>query len=128
MNGWKRRVVLAAIAGGPAFAAGLMLGEGKAFAQTTTIIEEDATGTITITPEQRMTIRRYVQTRRTPPAMVRERVTVGTTVPNTVELYPLPDELQAESPAMRNYRYFVVEDDVVLVNPQTRRVIQVVPE
>ncbi len=115
-----------AVAAAAAVAGGLAL--GTAFAQTTTIIQEEPTGSVTITPEQRTTIRRYVQTRKTQPSIVQERITVGGTVPPTVELEPLPEEMYVEAPAMRNYRYFVVDDEVVLVNPQTRRVIQVVPE
>lgn len=101
---------------------------GPAAAQTTTIIQEDTTGSIVVTPEQRTTIKRYVQTRPSSPIVMQERLVVGAPVPDTVELQPLPEELYVESPAMRNYRYFVTQDEVVLVNPQTRRVIQVVPE
>ncbi len=107
---------------------GVALAGGPVLAQTTTIIQEDTTGSIVVTPEQGTTIKRYVKTRPAAPVVVQERLAVGSSVPTTVELQPLPEELYVENPAMRNYRYFVTQDEVVLVNPQTRRVIQVVPE
>lgn len=53
---------------------------------------------------------------------------VGATLPADVELVPLPDDLYTEKPTIRNYRYIVVGNEIVLVEPQTRRVIEVFPE
>ena len=63
-----------------------------------------------------------------PSTTVKQRVTVGTTLPADVELTPLPDEIYTEVPSIKNYRYVVVGDEIVLVEPQTRRVIEVFPE
>ncbi|TJW34697.1 MAG: DUF1236 domain-containing protein, partial [Mesorhizobium sp.] len=42
---------------------------------------------------------------------------VGSTLPDTVELQPIPDV---------EYRYVVVGDHAVLVEPRTRRIVQVI--
>lgn len=105
---------------------------GAALAQTTIIQQQpmmppSSTTTLQITPEQRTVIQKRIGTRH-PTATIKQRVTVGTTLPADVELSPLPEDLYTEVPTMRNYRYIVVGDEIVLVEPQTRRVIEVFPE
>ena len=48
-------------------------------------------------------------------------ITVGTTLPDTVELYPIdaPD-------AQPVYSYVLVDGRTVLVDPETRRIVQVI--
>lgn len=108
--------------------AALML---PADAQTTIIQQQPSVApsgaTIQVTPEQRMIIKKRIGTVK-PSATVRERVVVGSTLPTDVELTPLPEELYTDVPSVRNYRYIVVGDEIVLVEPQTRRVIEVFPE
>jgi hypothetical protein len=53
-------------------------------------------------------------------------VTVGDPIPPTVELHPLPAGALAEAPAARPYRYTVVVDQVVLVDPATMRIVDVI--
>jgi len=64
--------------------------------------------------------------------IVRERVTlarptveyrVGTRVPESVELYSIPQEVAVEVPAIRSYKYMVVNDRVVLIDPATSEVV-----
>lgn len=102
-----------------------------ATAQTTIIQQQPAPvqsgTTIRITPEQRTVIKKSIGTVQ-PSATVRQRVTVGTTLPADVELAPLPEDIYTDVPSVRNYRYVVVGDEIVLVEPQTRRVIEVFPE
>ena len=43
-----------------------------------------------------------------------------------MELYPLPETI--EVPAIRRYRYTVIDDQVVLVDPGTHRVIEIIRE
>ena len=52
-------------------------------------------------------------------------VTVGEPVP-TVELYQLPADALAHAPIARPYRYTVLADQVVLVDPATMRVVDVI--
>jgi hypothetical protein len=53
-------------------------------------------------------------------------VTVGAPVPPTIELYPLPEGVLAEAPAARPYRYTMIANEVVLVDPATMRVVDVI--
>jgi hypothetical protein len=51
---------------------------------------------------------------------------VGADVPPTIELYPLPDDIQANSPETKFYKFTGVDDEVVLVDPTKMRVIAVI--
>lgn len=91
---------------------------------TTTTMTTETTGSITIAPEKRTVIRQRLST--TSPVTVKEKVTVGWTVPETVELETVPETIVSEVPNVKGYRYFVYEDDVVLVDPQTRKVVTII--
>jgi hypothetical protein len=55
------------------------------------------------------------------------KLSVGEQVPPTVELHPLPAGALAEVPTARPYRYtLVANDQVVLVDPATMRVVDVI--
>lgn len=90
---------------------------------TTTTTAPSTTGAITIAPEKRTVIRQRLTTAR--PVQLQERVTVGMTVPTEVELVEVPETVVTEVPTVRSYRYFRWNDDVVLVDPSTRRVVQI---
>ncbi len=59
-----------------------------------------------------------IQGERVPSVTVRERVVVGEPLPPTVELRPVPRYTE--------YRYAVVNDRRVIVDPRTRRVIRII--
>jgi hypothetical protein len=79
--------------------------------------------TIVVGPEQRTTIREYVVKEKVRPHRLQSRVTVGATLPADVELAPVPETW---GPAFRSYRYVYTGDDVVLVDPSSRRVVEVI--
>jgi hypothetical protein len=97
----------------PTLAAMLLLaGTGMAAAQD-----------VIVTPEEQTVIREYVVRERVepiaPPPGV--EITVGTTLPDTVEVYDL------DAPDIANeYSYVVVEGRTVLVEPETRRIVQII--
>lgn len=91
---------------------------------TTTTTSPATTGSITIAPEQRTVIRQKLSS--TKPVMVQEKVTVGWTVPQSVELQPVPETIVTDIPSVKGYRYFVSEGHVVLVEPQSRKVVTVI--
>jgi hypothetical protein len=98
-----------------------------ASAQTTTIIERPAAGYVELSPEQRTIIqRRVVRERRVvaPPPQLELRV--GAPIPQTVELYPLPEEVYVEVPTVKRYRYFQVHNEVVLVDPETSEIVEII--
>ena len=66
--------------------------------------------------------RRYVVEQHRPSYHVEETVTVGAVLPaEGVEYYEAPAEY-----GVTEYRYTVVNDEVVLVEPQTRKIVQIV--
>lgn len=109
-----------------AAAAGLMAAvpAGAQTSVTTTTTSPSTTGSITIAPEKRTVIRQQLSTAK--PVTVKEKVSVGWTVPETVELQTVPDTIVSDIPSVKGYRYFVYNDDVVLVDPQTRKVVTIV--
>jgi hypothetical protein len=51
---------------------------------------------------------------------------IGADVPPMIELYMLPDEAVAGVPAAKLYKYTMVENKVVLVDPTKMRVVDVI--
>ena len=49
---------------------------------------------------------------------------VGMRLPTSVQLYTLPEDVAYDVPAIRSYRYAMVDDRVLLVNPETGLVIE----
>jgi Protein of unknown function (DUF1236) len=103
--------------------------EGAA-AQSNTIDEAvNAHGvapTLELTPAQRSAIYQEVHKDTSKAAPRRFAAHVGADVPSTIELYPLPDDIQANSPETELYKFTGVDDEVVLVDPTKMRVIAVI--
>ena len=76
--------------------------------------------TIVVEPEQRTRIKEYVVKQNVPRVAVRERLSVGATVPADVELREVPDDW---GPSVRRYRYYHTDRGVHFVDPDSRRVI-----
>ena len=44
-------------------------------------------------------------------------------VPETTQLYTVPDTVAVEVPSVRSYKYMMVNDRVVLIDPATSEVV-----
>lgn len=53
-------------------------------------------------------------------------ISVGTTVPTSVTLRPVPAAIVAVIPQYRGYDFFVVRNEVVIVEPRTHRIVDVI--
>jgi len=53
-------------------------------------------------------------------------INVGTRVPRTVRLVALPATIISLVPQYRDYQYFVVDDEVCIVDPQTLEIVDVI--
>ena len=85
----------------------------------TVIMNDDLPG---IAVDQRPAFREYVVRERVPNYSIPERVIVGGVLPETgVTYYDVP-----QSFGVTPYRYTVVNGRTVLVEPRTRRIVQVV--
>ena len=83
-----------------------------------------ATGTVNaiLGIDDRPRFREYVVRERLPSYVVREEVRVGTVLPSSgVTYYEMPAEYRAPG-----YRYTVINDRPVIVEPQSRRVVQII--
>jgi hypothetical protein len=78
---------------------------------------------VEIAPEQRTRIKEYVVKEKVRPSVMKERVTVGATLPADVELSTVPADW---GPSVSRYRYVYHDNHVVLVEPSSRRVVQII--
>lgn len=53
-------------------------------------------------------------------------VTVGAELPSRVQLQPVPREIASIRPQYRDYRYTVSDREIVIVDPRSRRVVEVI--
>lgn len=93
---------------------------------TATLLSTSAfaqTAVIEIAPEQRTVIHKYVTEKKVAPVRLKEKVTVGATLPAEVELAPVPSEW---GPAYTKYRYLYSDDHVYFVEPDTRKVVTII--
>ena len=75
-----------------------------------------------ISDDRRVGFREYVVRERRPSYSYREELRIGAQLPQSgVEYYEVPAEY-----GVKNYRYTVVNNRTVLVDPRTRQVIQVI--
>lgn len=87
---------------------------GAAVAQTTAI---------ELDPSQRTQIKEYVVKQKVKPVELKERITVGATVPQTVVLSDAP---AAWGAPVAKYKYVYSGSNVYLVDPSSRKVVQVI--
>jgi uncharacterized protein YraI len=104
VTGGTAGAITGAVIGGPV---------GAAVGGAAGIIAGGTTGAILDPPTR---VRRYVSTHRVEPVYLQDEVVVGTTLPRTVELRPIPDY---------RYRYVYLNERPVLVDPGTRRVVYI---
>jgi Protein of unknown function (DUF1236) len=93
---------------------------GVAGPGTGTVVVDD--GTVGIALNQRPAFREYVVRERVPNYTIPERVIVGGILPESgVTYYDVPQSFGATP-----YRYTVVNGETILVEPRTRRIVQVI--
>ena len=126
-----------------------VLAASAAQAQTTIITQPAAPGAViaappavvttdplVLTPVQRRVIYRTIVQQ---PQVVQRQVTVGAAapvieyrvgarLPAATTLYPVPQEVVTEVPAVGNYRYTVVNNRAWLVDPATHEIVAEVAE
>jgi hypothetical protein len=51
---------------------------------------------------------------------------VGTAIPATINTYPLPRQAARDVPAAKPYRYAMLQDKVLIVNPSDKKIADVV--
>ena len=79
-----------------------------------------------LTPSQRSAIYQEVHQDKSKVAPSRFVTNVGADVPPMIELYTLPDDILANNPVTKLYKFTRVDDEIVLVDPTNMRVIAVI--
>ena len=82
-----------------------------------------------LSTEQRTQIRQTVMQVGDAPRVssVNFSLSVGTVVPRTVKYVPLPSRVVEIYPAWRSYHFFMVGDQIVIVEPDSLRIVAVIP-
>ena len=79
--------------------------------------------------EQRTRIRDTVLKEKDAPRVGRVDFSVreGTVIPRTVHVVEVPRVIIDIHPEWRGYKYFIVNDEIVIVEPSTLRIVAVIP-
>ena len=81
---------------------------------------------LALTPAQRGAIYQEVHKDKSKVAPSRFAAHVAADVPPMIELYTLPDDILANNPETKLYKFTNVDDQIVLVDPTRMRVIAVI--
>jgi hypothetical protein len=88
---------------------------------------QDATGgSAKLSHEQRTKITTIVMQHKVAPARLEVSAEVGARVPDSVHLYPLPQEVFVIYPEWRGYEYILVGDEIVVINPRTHEIVAII--
>lgn len=111
----------------------LLAGTAAATAQTTIITTQPQATTgaavvtttrpLELTPVQRQTAYRTIIREQRAPAQATVEYRVGTRIPDATTVYALPQEVVTEVPSIQSYKYMVVNNRVLLVDPATSQVV-----
>lgn len=101
-------------------------------ADTRTNTRNDTTGQgaagtrAALTSDQRTKITTVIREQRVQPVTnVNFSISIGATVPRTVELHPLPATVIEVYPAWRGYHFVLVGGEIVVIDPGTYRIVAI---
>lgn len=99
----------------------------KTDAKAKTQAKTDANTNITV--QQRTEIRQTIVKSKSAPRVnnVNFNISVGTVVPRSVRVAALPPRVVQIYPQWRGYRYFIVGDEIIIVEPNTLEIVFVLP-
>jgi hypothetical protein len=90
--------------------------------------EKGTPGPARLSEQQRSDIRAKLGQKRVEKTRVQVNVNIGSRIPRTVRLHPLPSTIVTLAPAYRGYRYFVAEDDtIIIVDERSYVIVDVIP-
>ncbi|MCB8823253.1 DUF1236 domain-containing protein [Microvirga rosea] len=76
-----------------------------------------------LSPDESTRVQTFIVAQRRPSIRMTEEVVVGQPLPARVRLFPIPNSVGLQS----RYSYTIVNDQRVLVDPQTREVVEIIP-
>ena len=93
--------------------------------RTTTTGQGAAAGSAKLSSEQRTKITSIIREHKVEPTKLNVSVSVGTRVPTSVHLYPLPVQVIEIYPEWRGFNYVLVGDQIVVINPRTHEIVAI---
>jgi len=84
------------------------------------------TRTVNLTLEQRHVIRELVRDLKVTPAADDSKVAAGDEVPGKVQVQPIPALIGQKVPQIRSHRFYVTQQQIVIVDPQDQKVVEVI--
>lgn len=113
--------------------AGLFALGGPGLAQTDPAPRTvDTTSSTTLSPDKQQRVKDFIrqhdQLKGTEPLRRSdETFTTGMTVPGSIALVALPEDRTTEVPQVTTYQFFLAANGIVMVDPTSRQVVQVIP-
>jgi hypothetical protein len=102
------------------------MSQDKDGAKSGSTVGAATSGSVNLTSEQRTTIRNEVLTSNAPRATnINFSVNVGTVVPSTVRVVEVPATIVKIHPRWKGFRYFVYNDEIIIVEPRTLKIVAV---
>ena len=107
-------------------AAGVELAAAQSNSVEEAVSPDGVAQKLELTQAQRSAIYQEVSKDKSKVAPSRFPAAVGAEVPPMIELYTLPDDILATNPVTKLYKYTMVQDQVVIVDPTNMRTIAVI--
>jgi hypothetical protein len=111
----------------------VLLAAAPAFAQTSGAMRDvEATASLPLSAEKQLAVKtsiaRYSRGLRPGEDLPRtgETLAVGSTVPPSINLLRLPEDAMTETPAITSYRFLLMDKRIAVVEPESRKVIQII--
>ena len=97
----------------------------SAFAQTPAQQSLPPAPKLNLTLEQRHVIRELIKDVK-PQSSGDLHPAVGDTVPENVNLKPMPGEVAEKVPQVKTHRYFIADEQIVIVDPKDKKVADII--
>ena len=81
---------------------------------------------VVLSPETQALIREQAKRPNLPVAQLSQPARIDMTIPEEVELLAMPQDIGTDTPTTTSYRYLITSDVIAVVEPQSRRVIQLI--
>ena len=94
--------------------------------QNRTTTGQGAAGSAKLTTEQRTKITSIIKEQKVERVNLNVSVSVGTRIPASVHVHPLPQQVIVIYPEWRGYDYILVGDQIVIINPRTHEIVAIV--
>jgi hypothetical protein len=93
--------------------------------RSTTTGQGAAAGSAKLSTEQRTKITSIIKERKVESTKLNVSVSIGTRIPASVHVYPLPVQVIEVYPEWRGFTYILVGDQIVIISPRTHEIVAI---